>query len=83
MIVVRLLSAGFSRLLGHRRSRLAAVAGVALHALTARASAGVIRAAIMAGLPVFAVQVGRRSHGLNSLTFAAALMALHDPHILL
>ncbi len=61
---------------------LAAFLGIALYAALAGASAGVVRAAIMGGLGVFAAQIGRRQYGLNSLIFVAALMALADPHVL-
>jgi competence protein ComEC len=36
----------------------------------------------MGGLALFARQVGRRQDGLNSLAFAAAVMALIDPYVL-
>jgi predicted membrane metal-binding protein len=62
---------------------LAAFLGVGLYAIIAEASAFVVRAAIMGGLAVFAAQIGRCSQGLNSLLFAGALMALHDPHVVL
>jgi len=36
----------------------------------------------MGGLTLFAVQIGRRQDGLNTLAFVAALMALFNPYIL-
>jgi competence protein ComEC len=44
--------------------------------------AAVVRAAVMGGLALFAVTVGRRPNGLNSLAFVGAIMALFNPHIL-
>jgi len=46
------------------------------------ANAAVVRAAIMGGLSIFARQVGRQQHGLNSLGFVAAVTALFNPHVL-
>ncbi len=81
-IVAGLFAALFGRLLGRWRGMLAAFLGIALYALLAGAGAGVIRAAIMGGLSVFAMRLGRRQNGLNSLAFVAALMALFDAYVL-
>jgi competence protein ComEC len=81
-IVAGLFVGFFGWLLGRWRGMLAAFLGIALYATLAGASAGVVRAAIMGGLGVFAAQIGRRQYGLNSLVFVAALMALADPHVL-
>lgn len=81
-IIAALFVAIFSRLLGPRRGALAAVAGIALYTLLVGAQASVVRAAIMGGLSIFARQVGRRQHGLNSLALVAAVMALFNPLVL-
>lgn len=81
-IISGLLVILFGRLLGPWRGMLAAWAGIALYAVLAGASAGVVRAAIMGGLAVLALRFGRRSSALNTLAFVAALMALFDPHVL-
>jgi len=81
-IIAALLIAVFGRLFGRWRSLPAAWIGIALYAVLAGASAGVIRAAIMGSLSIFAIRMGRRSSGLNTLAFVAALMALFDPHVL-
>jgi competence protein ComEC len=81
-IVAGLFVGFFGWLLGRWRGMLAAFLGIALYAVLAGASAGVVRAAIMGGLGVFAAQVGRRQYGLNSLAFVAALMVLVNPHVL-
>jgi competence protein ComEC len=72
----------FGRLLGRWRGMLAAWLGIALYAALAGASASVIRSAIMGGVSIFAIRLGRRQSGLNSLAFVAAVMALFDPMIL-
>jgi competence protein ComEC len=46
------------------------------------ANAAVVRSAIMGGLSIFARQVGRRQHGLNTLALTGAVMALFNPMIL-
>ena len=56
--------------------------GIAFYAVLVGASAGVVRAAIMGSLAIFALRIGRPTSGLNTLIFVAALMALHDPHVL-
>lgn len=81
-IIAGLFVSFFGWLLGRWRGMLAAFLGIALYAVLAGASAGVVRAAIMGGLGVFAAQVGRRQYGLNSLAFVAGLMVLADPHVL-
>jgi competence protein ComEC len=72
----------FGRLLGRWRGMLAAWVGIALYAVLAGASASVVRAALMGGVSIFAIRLGRRQSGLNSLAFVAAVMALFDPQIL-
>jgi competence protein ComEC len=72
----------FGRLLGRWRGMLAAWLGIALYAALAGASASVVRSAIMGGVAIFAIRLGRRQSGLNSLAFVAAIMALFDPMIL-
>jgi competence protein ComEC len=72
----------FGRLLGRWRSLPAAWIGIALYAVLAGASAGVVRAAVMGSLCVFALRMGRRSAALNTLAFVAGIMAVFDPHVL-
>jgi predicted membrane metal-binding protein len=61
---------------------LAAFLAITLYAGLAGATPSVVRAAIMGGLSVLAVQLGRQQNGLNSLAFVAAVMALFAPMIL-
>ncbi|MBE0696694.1 MAG: ComEC/Rec2 family competence protein, partial [Anaerolineaceae bacterium] len=57
-IVAGLFSSLFTRLLGRWRGMLAAFLAIALYALLAGANAAVVRAAIMGGMSVFALQLG-------------------------
>ncbi len=77
-----LLTKLFTRTLGKRRGALAAGLGIAFYTLLAGAGAGVVRAALLAGLSLLARQFGRRQDGLNSLAFIAAVMALANPNVL-
>lgn len=79
-IVAGLFANFFGRMLNPRRGALAAVIGIAIYTTLVGADAAVVRAAIMGGLSLFARQVGRRQHGINTLAFTAALMSLHNPH---
>lgn len=81
-IVAGVFAVMFGRLLGKRRGALAALVAIALYTLVVGAGPTVMRAALMAGLAVFAAQVGRRGNGLNTLAMVAALMALANPNIL-
>jgi len=81
-IIAGLFVTLFNRLLNPRRAALAAALGIAVYTLLVGADAAVVRAALMGGLSLFARQVGRRQHGLNSLAFIAALMAAFNPHVL-
>ncbi len=72
----------FSRFLGARRGAVVAILGIAFYTFLVGASAAVVRAAIMGTLSLFAMQVGRRQQGLNTLAFVAALMALWNPFMI-
>ncbi len=81
-VVTALFVLVFGRLLGRWRGMLVAWLGIFLYAALAGASASVVRSAIMGGVAIFAIRLGRRQSGLNSLAFVAAVMALFDPMIL-
>ncbi len=81
-IIAGLFGVLFTRWLGRWRGMLAAFVGVAFYAVLAGASAAVVRAAVMGVLALLAVQLGRRGHGLNTLVFVAALMAVFNPYVL-
>jgi len=71
----------FGRIFGPRRGVLVAIIGIALYTILVGAEAAVVRAAFMGTLSLFARQVGRRQHGLNTLGFTAALMAVFNPYV--
>ena len=81
-IIAGLFVLVFSRWLGRRRGAIAAVIGIVLYTILVGASASVVRAAIMGGLSIFALQFGRRQNGYTTLGFTAAVMALANPNIL-
>lgn len=78
-IVAGLFASMFGRWLGRVKGAVAAVAAIAVYTILVGADAAVVRAAIMGGLALFARQVGRQQHGLNSLAVTAAVMALFNP----
>jgi len=86
-IIAGLLVALFGRLLGRgkkgaRWGALIALIGIVIYTILVGADAAVVRAAVMGGLALLAMQFGRRQDGLNSLAFVAAVMATFDPNIL-
>jgi len=81
-IIAGLFVTLFSGLLGRRRGAIAAVIGIAIYTVMVGASASVVRAAIMGGLSIIAVQMGRRQNGFTTLTFTAAVMTMADPNVL-
>jgi len=81
-IVAGIFALLFNRLLGPRRGALATALGIAFYTVLVGADPAVVRAALMGGISLLAVQVGRRQHGLNTLAFVAALMALWNPLVL-
>ena len=81
-IIAALFVSLFGRLLGVRKGAIAAVVGIALYTLLVGAEPSVVRAAVMGGFSLFARQLGRRQHGLTSLSAIAALMCLANPRLL-
>lgn len=81
-IIAGLFASFFGRIFNPRRAAMAAALGIAIYTILVGADAAVLRAALMGGLSLFARQVGRRQHGLNTLAFIAAVMALLNPHVL-
>ena len=71
-----------SRRLSPFRAALLAALAVLLYTLLVGADPPVLRAAIMALLGLGGNLLGRRQAGLNSLTLAAAVMALFEPGLL-
>jgi competence protein ComEC len=82
VILCGLFTALFGLLFGRWRGAFLTLLCIAMYTLLVGAGASAVRAALMGGIALFAVQLGRRQAGLNSLAFVAALMALFNPFIL-
>ena len=80
-IVVRVLSGVFQR--NKAVVTLNALSVIAVYALFVGASPGILRAALMSGLLVVGSQLKRKTFVPTSLAFAALLLSLHDPNVLL
>ena len=78
-IVAGLFMTVFGRVFGRWRGAAVALIGIAFYTLLVGAEAPVVRAAIMGGLAIFAVQLGRRQVGVNTLAIAAGLLCLLYP----
>ncbi len=72
----------FRRLLGKRKGAVVAAIAIIFYTLLVGANPAVLRAAFLGILTLLGRQLGRRQSGMNSLAFAAAFLAIFDPHIL-
>jgi competence protein ComEC len=72
----------FGFFFGRWRAAFLTLLCIAVYTLMVGAGASAVRAALMGGIALFAVQLGRRQAGLNTLALVAALMALFNPFIL-
>ena len=82
MAVLAGLFAGlFGRVFSRWWATLIALAAMALYTLLVGGGTAVVRAAIMSSLSLLAVQIGRRSSGLNSLLLAAGVMCFFNPDL--
>jgi competence protein ComEC len=81
-VIAGVLAFVFNRLLGARLGALVAASGIILYTLLVGADPPVFRAALMGLIGLFAVQIGRRQVGLNTLAAVAAFMAFVNPLIL-
>lgn len=72
----------FRSTLGARRGAAAAVAAVVAYTLLSGAEPAVVRAAVMAGISLLALRLGRQADGLTSLAAAALLMTAIDPYLI-
>ncbi len=78
-IVAGVLTAGLGRLVGRRRATPLVLTGIALYVLLVGADAAVVRAGVMGGLGILALQLGRQSTALVSLAASALLMTAINP----
>ncbi|UCF60483.1 MAG: ComEC/Rec2 family competence protein [Anaerolineaceae bacterium] len=81
-IIAAIFTSTFSRWLGARRGAIAAGVTIALYTILVGADAAVVRAAIMGGLSLLALRLGRQTDGMASLAAAAIAMTALNPLIL-
>ena len=82
-IIVIFLAWIFSFLLTNRKMvAIIAILTIALFVIMTGASSSVVRAALMGSVLLLAKYYGRAQHSLNALVFAAFLMVLFNPKIL-
>nr|HMN62431.1 ComEC/Rec2 family competence protein [Anaerolinea sp.] len=80
-ILAGLFAALFGRLFSRWGAALAALLAIAAYTLLVGAGPAVVRAALMSGLALVAVQIGRSAGGLNALMLAAGGMCLLNPDL--
>ena len=80
-IVIRVLSSVFRR--NKTVVTLNALSLIAVYSLFVGASPGILRAALMSGLLVVGSQLNRKTFVPTSLAFAALLLSLLDPNVIL
>ena len=71
-----------TKAVGKRRTVWVAIAGIALYTLVVGADAAVVRAAIMGGLFVLALYLGRQAEVRTSLILASIVMTAANPYVL-
>jgi competence protein ComEC len=82
-IVAAIFTSLFGRWLGARRGAIAAGIAIAVYTILVGADAAVVRAAIMGGLSLLALRLGRQTDGLASLAAAAIAMTALNPLVLM
>lgn len=81
-ILSALLATLFGRVMNRWKALAATIVGITIYTILVGADSAVVRAGIMGGLSLLAIQLGRRQEGLNSLAITAAIMALANPRII-
>jgi competence protein ComEC len=81
-IVGGLLMLVGTKAVGRRRAVWIAIGGIALYTILVGADAAVVRAAVMGGLFVLALYLGRQAEVRTSLVFAAVVMTAANPYTL-
>lgn len=81
-IIAGLFLLFFGKWFGRRRGIPAAAVGILIYTILAGADPAVVRAAIMGGISLAALRLGRRTDGLASLAVAAFLMTAFQPEVL-
>lgn len=80
-IMAGVFSAIFKRIFSRWYAAIMAILGIIFYSLLVGGSPSVVRAAIMGCLGVVAQMIGRRSAGITSLAFTAAIMCLLNPYL--
>jgi competence protein ComEC len=81
VLLAALLMGALAWMIGRRPAAWIALAGVIAYAALVGGQPSVVRAAIMGGLYVVAIAIGRRNTALVAIAFAAAIMTAVSPHI--
>ena len=81
VLMAALLMGALAWIIGRRPAAWIALGGVIGYAMLVGGQPSVVRAAIMGGLYVVAIAIGRRNTALVTITFAAAIMTALDPQI--
>ena len=81
-VMASLCAITLGRLFRHWKGALASLVVITLYTLLVGAQPSVVRAAVMGGLSILAMQLGRRGAGLNTLAITGALMCLIQPGLL-
>ena len=81
VLLAALLMGTLAWLIGRRPAAWTALVAILFYAALVGAQPSVVRAAIMGGLYVVAIALGRRNTAFVAMGMAAALMTAHDPQI--
>jgi len=81
-LIAGVFVSAFGRWLGARWGAIAAGLAILVYTVMVGASASVVRAALMGGLSLLAMRLGRQPHGLASLGAAAVVMTAANPLVL-
>ncbi|HEV8573714.1 MAG TPA: DNA internalization-related competence protein ComEC/Rec2 [Dehalococcoidia bacterium] len=81
VLLAALIIGALAWVIGRRNAAWLALAGVIVYAALVGGQPSVVRAAIMGGLYVIAIAIGRRNTAQVAITFAGALMTALDPQV--
>ncbi len=81
VLLAALLIGALAWIIGRRSAAWSALAGIILYAALVGGQPSVVRAAIMGGLYVAAIALGRRNTALVAIALAAAIMTAINPQI--
>lgn len=81
VLLAALVMGALAWIVGRRPAAWIALAGLMSYAALVGGQPSVVRAAIMGGLYVIAIAIGRRNTAAIAIAFAAAVMTAHNPQI--